>query len=346
MEKVARVMLKRAVELGIADIHILPSETGYGIYFRTVTGLKKTIGLPLEQGERLISYFKFLSNMDVGERRLPQSGACVYELEEGRLELRTSGITNFRYQESMVIRILYSTAERQMQVFFPRDKQQLEKLLQRKSGLVLFSGPVGSGKTTTIYSLLREKYDQEPLQIITMEDPVEIKEPLFLQAEVNERAGVSYEALIRQSLRHHPDVLVIGEIRDSTTARMVIRSALTGHLVLATIHARDTLGVIERMRELEVSDEQLNQCLNGIVYQRMLGKYCALCDGPCSLSCPHYAKEEKKAILFDILQGKKLKNAMLRQEGGEQTGSLNRKLRKAYACGYITEKAFHENAAD
>lgn len=346
MEKVAGFMLMRAVEHGIADIHILPDDTSYGVYFRTVSGLKKAITLTLEQGERLISYFKFLSNMDVGERRLPQSGSCVYEVEGEKLELRTSSITNFRYQESVVIRILYSTTNRQMQVFFPKDKKQLERLLQRKSGLVLFSGPVGSGKTTTIYSLLREKYNQEPLQIITMEDPVEIKEPRFLQAEVNERAGISYEALIRQSLRHHPDVLVIGEIRDSTTARMVIRSALTGHLVLATIHARDTLGVLERMRELDVSDEQLKQCLNGIVAQRMLGKYCALCQGPCSLNCTHHAKGDKKAILFDILEGKDLQETIQHQEGGRQTGSLNRKLRTAYACGYITEKDYRENATD
>lgn len=346
MEKLAGTMIKRALELGIADIHLLPDDTHYGIYFRTPTGLKRNISLSLSEGERMISYFKFLSNMDVGERRMPQSGSCVYEMEGERVELRTSSITNFRYRESLVIRILYSTANQKMQLFFPEDGACLERLLRNRGGLILFSGPVGSGKTTTIYSLLREKYDQEPLQIITMDDPVEIQEARFLQAEVNERAGVTYEVLIKQSLRHHPDVLLIGEIRDSITARMVIRSALTGHLVLATIHARNTVGVLERMRDLDVSEEQLRQCLIGVVAQRMLGRYCPLCEGRCSTYCNHHPPNEKRAILFDILQSRKLKQSFQNQEGGEHADSLNRKLRKAYACGYITEKDYLENAAD
>ena len=217
------------------------------------------------------------------------------------------------------------------------------ELLDHKSGLVLFSGPTGSGKTTTIYHLLRRKYADEPLQIITMEDPVEIEEPLFLQAEVNEAAGITYDLLIRQCLRHHPDILVIGEIRDQETAKMVVRSALTGHLVIATIHAKESFGVLERLRELAISSEQIKQTLLAVVSQRLIAKYCPLCSGKCTIHCAHYHVNEKSAAIYEILAGKELQNHLQNKEDGKRFVTLNDKLRKAYACGYITEKNYLEN---
>lgn len=118
-----------------------------------------------------------------------------------------------------------------------------------------------------------------------MEDPVEIGGPLFLQAEVNEAAGITYDLLIRQCLRHHPDILVIGEIRDQETAKMVVRSALTGHLVIATIHAKESFGVLERLRELAISSEQIKQALLAVVSQRLIAKYC-LCSGSAPFTAP------------------------------------------------------------
>ena len=345
MEKRALDLLQLAVNRGVSDIHILPEHSSYKIYFRVPTGMHKIAEYPLELGERLISYFKFLSNMDVGERRKPQSGSCSYHLEQSDIELRLSTISNYLYQESLVMRILYSQLDQmkeEMQVFFKEDTALLEKLLNYKSGLVLFSGPVSSGKTTTIYHLLRKKYNSEPLQIITMEDPVEIKEPNFLQTQINEKAGISYEVLIKQSLRHHPDILVIGEIRDEETAKMVIRSALTGHLVLATIHAKECLGVLERLLELNVSYEQLKQSLIGVVSQRLINKYCGVCEGACSILCEHNPVHRKKAVLFEILSGDSLKQAMDKKGGKPQFKRMNQKLRKAYGCGYITKKDFQE----
>lgn len=346
MEEKAKNILQLAAARGVSDIHVLPEKKSYIVYYRVPSGMKKIAEYPFEIGERLIAYFKFLSNMDVGERRKPQSGSCNYKLDDMEVELRLSIISNYLYQESLVIRLLYSQADRRaegMQVFFPSDTGLLEGMLQYRSGLILFSGPVGSGKTTTIYHLLRKKYSQEPIQIITMEDPVEIKEPCFLQTEINEKAGLNYETLIKQSLRHHPDVLVIGEIRDEETAKMVIRSALTGHLVLATIHAKECAGVIERMLELNVSSEQLKQSLLGVVSQRLINKYCVLCEGACSLYCQHFPVYQKKAVLFEILSGDPLKKMMDQEGGVPHFKRINQKLRKAYACGYITKKNFQEH---
>lgn len=346
MESKIKTLIRTAVRNSVTDIHFLPGLSSYEIYFRVPTGLKKMMSLSLENGIRYLAHFKFLASMDIGERRKPQSGACQMMIDNQLYEFRISTIANYQYQESMVIRILYDynhDSQSSVQLFFPQDYPKLQKLLHYKSGLVLFSGPVGSGKTTTIYHLLREKYEQEPLQVITMEDPVEIKEPKFLQAEVNERAGLTYETLIKQSLRHHPDILVIGEIRDVETAKMVIRSALTGHLVLATIHAKSCAGVIERLLELGITAQQLRQCLIGVLSQRLINKYCSLCDGACSIYCTHQPTYEKRAILFEMLTGDTLMNNLNSEEGKGDFIRMNIKLRKAYACGYISEKDFQNH---
>lgn len=171
MEEKAESLLADAMRLGVSDIHLLPYEDHYELFFRVSTGLSKVAVYSIEKGERLISYFKFLSNMNVGERRKPQSGAVRYRLNGKKIELRLSTIANFRYQESLVIRLLYANPgfEPGLHAFFPAQEAELLELLDHKSGLVLFSGPTGSGKTTTIYHLLRRKYADEPLQIITME---------------------------------------------------------------------------------------------------------------------------------------------------------------------------------
>lgn len=345
VEEKAEKLLSSAMRMGVSDIHLLPYEDRYELFFRVSSGLTKISGMSIEKGERLISYFKFLSNMNVGERRKPQSGSARYRLNGQKIELRLSTIANFRYQESLVIRMLYanSTEEKTLHNFFPSDEKKLEKMLDHKSGLILFSGPTGSGKTTTIYHLLRKKYASEPLQIITMEDPVEIEEPLFLQTEINEDGGVSYEILIKQSLRHHPDIMVIGEIRDEETAKMVVRSALTGHLVIATIHAKESLGVLERLKELGVSDEQMKQTLLAIVSQRLIPKSCPYCQGSCSIHCRHFSVNEKAAAIYEILDGKNLQRHIQEGEVEKQFVSLNDKLRKAYAYGYISQKNFLEN---
>lgn len=298
--------------------------------------------LSIDEGKRLISYFKYLANMDTGEKRKPQSGASDYILRDGqRIELRFSTLPSVLLLESLVIRILKQQFKENqtLATYFPNMVAVLRHLVGRKSGLLLFSGPVGSGKTTTIYQLLRERLHDESLQIITMEDPVEMYESKFLQVEVNERAGIGYDTIIRASLRHHPDVLMIGEIRDEDTARMAIRGALTGHLMIATIHAKNTLGVVGRLQELQITDEQLRQTLIGISTQRLIPRYCPRCNGACHFDCQYYAGHQKRMAMYEILTGKELKAVL---DGNMLTNmkTLNHHLRKAYALGYIDEKTY------
>lgn len=280
--------------------------------------------------------------MDVGEKRKPQSGATHLEIDSKAVELRFSTMTNVLLLESLVVRVIRQQLKSNysVQTYFPQDIDCLRSLLNRKSGLVLFSGPVGSGKTTTIYQLLRERMAQETVQIITMEDPVEIYEANFLQTEVNELAGISYDVLIKSSLRHHPDILMIGEIRDEETARMAIRGALTGHLMIATIHAKDTLGVIARLQELQVTPEQLKQTLIGVVSQRLVPRYCYQCQGDCRPFCTLTPLGTKRAALLEILTGQALRETFFFHDTPQSLVTLNQKLRKAWACGYINEKTF------
>lgn len=331
IEQDAKEMIKAALKQKVSDIHILPVAANYQIYFRQHGQMNFYQTATEQWGKKLIGYFKFLANLEIGEKRKPQSGAIHYQMDEETVELRLSTITNVHLMESLVIRVISQKNKQmvQMMTYFPKEVAILRQLVRRKSGLILFSGPVGSGKTTTIYQLLRERISEETLQIITMEDPVEIIEEQFLQTEVNMRAGITYELLIKASLRHHPDILVIGEIRDEETARMVIRSALTGHLVIATIHAKNTEGVIARLQELCVTQQQIAQTLIGVVSQRLI---------PCQQLFRNMPNG--RAAIFEILDGNALQASLNHQ--AYRCRLLNQQLRKAWACGYISTKHYYQ----
>ena len=340
MEQLVQKLIENAFHSSVNDIHILPVSETYHVYFRMNGQLQLMATHSLEWGERLIAYFKYLSNMDIGEKRRPQTGSAIFDIPDAQFELRFSTISNYELRESIVIRILRQRCDKldQFAAYFPNDIRIIQELVSRKSGLILFSGPVGSGKTTLIYHVLRQRMAHESIQVITMEDPVEIVEPLFLQTQVNERANISYELLIKSSLRHHPDVLIIGEIRDEETARMAIRGALTGHLMVATIHAKDSLGVIARLEELQVSQEQLRQTLIGIVSQRLLPYECPFCQGRCSRYCHHQAAF-KRGALMESLYGNNLQAYFVHEKVDRMT--LNMKLRKVWAYGYISKETYH-----
>ncbi|MGX7348677.1 competence type IV pilus ATPase ComGA [Dolosicoccus paucivorans] len=340
MEKDGRRLIEQAVHLGVSDIHIVPSQESYLIYFRLNGNLELESVHSLKWGQRLINYFKFLSDMDTSEKRRPQSGSVRFQLhnEPKEVELRFSTITNVELWESLVIRVIQTnmSVEGGVHSYFKPVISSLEQLIRRKSGLILFSGPVGSGKTTTIYQLLTQYVDEYPLQVITMEDPVEIYEPRFLQVEVNEKAGVTYQEVIKASLRHHPDILMIGEIRDEQTARMAIRGALTGHLMIATIHAKNTLGVMGRLEELGLTKEQLAQTLIGVISQRLVPKFCPLCQGPCQRYCTHFDQTKKRGAVFELLEGDALKQVLLEQHIKlAYQITLNYQLKRLWAYGYI-----------
>ncbi|WP_241152377.1 competence type IV pilus ATPase ComGA [Vaginisenegalia massiliensis] len=336
-------LITLGLQKGVSDIHFIPGQQVYRIYFRINGQLELHQSIEVSAAQQVINYLKFKADMDVGEKRKPQSGVCHLSLPQGMIELRLSTICSFKLLESLVIRLIAQVEKDlgQLHAMFPRDVEALNQLIRRKSGLLIFSGPVGSGKTTSIYQLLRQRIQEGPLQVITMEDPVEIVESNFLQTQINEQSGICYDLLIKSALRHHPDVMVIGEIRDEESARMTIRAALTGHLMVATIHAKDAFGVLARLEELRVTREQMKQTLIGIVSQRLVPYFCPFCQGPCLSRCHWLPISHKRAAIWELLEGENLKKAMANQPISHQFHSLNHKLLKAWVEGYIDDKTYY-----
>ncbi|GAA3018295.1 competence type IV pilus ATPase ComGA [Tetragenococcus solitarius] len=235
------------------------------IYFRKNSQVQKYKEVTHEEAQQLISRFKYLGKMDVGEKRKAQLGAISYLLKGNMQRLRLSTVGDYQGNESLVTRFLYNLNQEKPAYFFDADAKLIQRKIQEERGLYLFSGPTGSGKTTLMYHLAQYAKGQ----VITIEDPVEIEEPNFLQLQTNEKIQQTYDQLIKLSLRHRPDLLIIGEIRDQLTAKAAIRAALTGHTVLATVHAKGVAETKSRLLDLVGSQTELGGCLNGIIYQQL-----------------------------------------------------------------------------
>ena len=214
----------------------------------------------------MINYLKFNSDMSLTEKRRPQLGAWQFKHADQTIHCRLSAVGDYRDRESLVIRLLYPHTQLKQGYFFADQWQRISQACQQR-GLVLFAGPMGSGKTTAMYHFARQLTGK---MVLCIEDPIEIQEERFLQIQVNDRADMTYEQLLRVALRHHPDVFIIGEIRDTGTAQIAVRAALSGHLVLSTVHARNVYGVYQRLVNLGVDEQELGQVLNLISYQRLL----------------------------------------------------------------------------
>lgn len=249
--------------------------------FRKYGHFQKIRESPSELSIRMISYFKFLSALDISEKRKPQSGAFQKQFHDFHYSFRISSLPSAYLKESLAIRILKQNHAIPLQdlCHFQESAQLLERFVQQDSGLILISGATGSGKTTTLYSLLHYCANQLNRHVITIEDPVESVQPELLQIQVNERAGVTYAASLKAVLRHSPQVLMIGEIRDKETAKIAIESAFTGHLVISTIHAKDSINCLYRLHDLSVSYEEMRQMMRAVICQTLVeqgGEYKAL----------------------------------------------------------------------
>lgn len=267
VQDIARALISEARKQGAQDIYLIPKKETHEVFLRVGDDRVFLNQLDSQQAASLISHFKFVAGMNVGEKRRSQLGSCDYDIGDTQVSLRLSTVGDYRGQESLVIRLLFD-GRRELRYWF--DGLELAKDMLGQRGLYLFAGPVGSGKTTLMHQLVAEAFAGQ--QVISIEDPVEIKEEAFLQLQLNEAIGLTYDSLIKLSLRHRPDVLIIGEIRDTETARAVVRASLTGAVVLSTVHAKSIPGVYARLLELGVSKEELTACLAGISYQRLIAK--------------------------------------------------------------------------
>ncbi|WP_412990045.1 competence type IV pilus ATPase ComGA [Pediococcus siamensis] len=304
------------------DLYILPKLEEYQVMYKKFNRCHLIEEVPQDVGEQLIAFFKFKADMALSEKRRPQTGAYFWHLKNQEAHLRLSTVGDFLLRESMVIRFIYPIADEQIQHLDPKQWQQLIQLTHKR-GLLLFSGPMGSGKTTSIYQLAH--YLAQQRVVMTIEDPVEIFEKDFLQLQVNTRAQMTYEQLLKVGLRHRPDVFIIGEIRDAYTAQVAVKAALSGHLVLSTVHAQNVYGVLKRLKQFDVDDEMLQQALCGIAYQRLIP-----------------LENHGVAALFDILQGTALRQAFQALPTKQMTHTWGDHLAKEYQECRISEKTLAE----
>ena len=266
VQEIAQKIIATAKEKKAQDIYFIPKEKSYELHMRVGDERCLVDSYEFDVLAAVISHFKFVAGMNVGEKRRSQLGSCDYQYGEKKSSLRLSTVGDYRGHESLVIRLLHD--EEQELHFWFQDMNELGGQY-RQRGLYLFAGPVGSGKTTLMHELAKSLFKGQ--QVMSIEDPVEIKQEDMLQLQLNEAIGLTYENLIKLSLRHRPDLLIIGEIRDSETARAVVRASLTGATVFSTIHAKSVRGVYERLLELGVTEEELAVVLQGVCYQRLIG---------------------------------------------------------------------------
>lgn len=317
MEQILTALLRAAVRWRATDIHFSVEPDGHLRTEMRIGG--KMIPLELKSlDERFFRYLLYRANMDVSSTALPQTGSFEAEAEGVRLALRFALVSGFHIR-SGVLRILNMTSglhvgDLSMDEFQVR---RLAGITSRRSGLYLFSGPTGSGKTTTLYTVLN---DTEGKKIYTLEDPVEVYSGRYIQIQINESRHLSFAEGIRQLMRHDPDILMIGEIRDSEAASMAVRCALTGHLVLSTIHASGCIGAIQRMTDLGVQEYQLSDVLCGISGQRMYERK----DGT------------GKTCIYEMMNRKELTYYFRNHEPSPEFIPLERAVREAVAKGIIS----------
>ncbi|MBC9248901.1 hypothetical protein A9179_01305 [Pseudomonas alcaligenes] len=281
--RLTEALITLAIRERASDIHISPRETDAAVRFR-VDGIMATrFVLAHTVQQRVAARIKVLAKMDIAERRLPQDGRLSIDLPTRRVEFRVSSVPSL-FGENLVLRIIATSSGRDIpklrDLDFGADNlRTLETMLARRAGLILVVGPTGAGKTTTLFSALNS-LDATQQNILTVEEPVEYVLPGATQVAVNRGVGLGFVEVLRAFVRQDPDVILIGEIRDHETLTIGFEAALTGHLVLASIHGNNTMQSIIRLRQLGAQDEWLATALLGVVAQRIVRRICPACRTP------------------------------------------------------------------
>jgi general secretion pathway protein E/type IV pilus assembly protein PilB len=277
MDNLVKYILQLAVKMRATDIHIRPMERSVNVAFRVDGVLTSVLSLPTPL-KRIISSIKMRAEMDIAEQRLPQDGRFSATILNNNFDFRVSTVVS-PYGENIVLRILpmESAIMGMGQLgFFEEDIQKVANMFNEPFGIILLTGPTGSGKSTTLYAGIRS-LDLLEKNVLTVEDPIEYSLPLLRQTQVNEKAGYNFANAIRYFLRHDPDVILVGEIRDSETAATAITASTTGHLVLSTLHTNNAVGAIPRLRDLGIRPFLIADSLIGVVSQRLIRRICSAC---------------------------------------------------------------------
>lgn len=276
--EIVNEMIIDAINKKASDIHFDPTENDLNVRIRIDGELLEYAKVPAFVKKNLLTRIKIISGMNITESRLPQDGAIKNLTDAIELDLRVSSLPIVD-GEKIVIRILdYSMSSSGLETLGLSEKnlEKIKKLISMPNGIILVSGATGSGKSTTVYSML-QILNTISRNIITVEDPVEMKIEGINQVQVMSDIGLTFGATLRSILRQDPDVIMIGEIRDNETARIAVRAAITGHLVLSTIHTNNSLNTIERLLDMEVERYLLGSALTGIISQRLVKKLCPKC---------------------------------------------------------------------
>ncbi len=276
--RTADLLLAQAVRDRASDIHLEPGEDALRVRQRIDGVLHETMRLPKDIHAALLSRFKLMAGMNIAEKRRPQDGQISAEVEGTRIDLRAA-TSDSAHGEMMVLRVLdksVSLMSLRELGFSPAALERHIRLLRSPFGMVLVGGPTGSGKTTTLYASINQLNSAER-NIITIEDPIEYQFPGINQIQVNERAEITFATGLRSLMRLDPDVILVGEVRDGDTAHIASQAALTGHLVLSSIHANDAVGVLLRLTDLGIEPFLVASSLVGVVAQRMVRRICTYC---------------------------------------------------------------------
>lgn len=276
--KLVDSIIQNAVRSKASDIHIEPFENRVCVRYRIDGALQKQFDSPKEPLAGLITRIKIMGNMDIAEKRIPQDGRIFTRVDDENVDLRVSVLPTVN-GEKIVIRILDKSAfnvDKSVLGISDDDLDKINKIINKPHGIVLVTGPTGSGKSTTLYSLLRD-LNKEDKNIITVEDPVEFSMDGINQVNVNTKAGLTFASGLRSILRQDPDIVMLGEIRDTETAEIAVRAAITGHLVLSTIHTNDAPSSIVRLKDMGVAPYLVSSALVGIIAQRLIRKLCIHC---------------------------------------------------------------------
>jgi type IV pilus assembly protein PilB len=278
--RLTNLIITEAVTQGASDIHIEPGRSTGSVRYRVDGVLRKHMDLPMPAMNRVVSRIKILARLDIADRIRPQDGKVRVKVRDNFYDLRVSTIPAAG-SEKCVIRILDSNTSVTLEDLDipPVELERMRELLTHRSGVVVVTGPTGSGKTTTLYGALRELADGK-VNIMTVEDPVEYDLPAITQTQVETKQGVTFGSALRAILRQDPDVILVGEIRDRETAEVAAQAAMTGHLVLATVHANDAVSAVGRLADIGLPYPLIAQTLRGALAQRLLRKVCSACAEP------------------------------------------------------------------
>lgn len=315
-ESMVNNLLTEACTNKVSDIYFLPRDNFYHLEARNSLQSYTVADLTIEETFAIMNYLKFNSGLDVSERRRSQKGSFNFLYQNRNIFIRISAVGDFKNRESMVVRLIYP-----QEFNSSVNEDLLEELLPtaQMKGMMIFAGPMGSGKTSLMYALARQlSWDKK---VMCIEDPIEIVEDNFLQLQVNAEAGMTYEELIKTSLRHRPEVLIIGEIRDSQTAQQAIQAAICGYTVLTTIHGKSKYSVIQRLQQFGISQTEILNAVNCISYQRLI------------------PTDFDLQIILDRLNNLEIAKFL---ENNEKDDNWTRMLQKFYQAGRINEETYQE----